>query len=345
MLKTLLLRNFRNYTEQKIHFSPKKNFILGQNGQGKTNLIEAICLVTTGRSHRTFDLTECIQHTKTFFYLEAAFEENGQEETIKLYFEKNKKNLSINKNTHSSFSPLIGLHPAVIHTPYDLNLIAGAPSFRRKLFDLHLSQLDKSYLLELIWYMQAKKQRDHLLKHKISQSIECFEEQMDKYGKKVIEKRKKMIEDALPLFSYFTQKFLPEKNSSIDYFPSTENIIESLEKNRTREFISGATTKGPHRDDFSFLLNDKPARFFASEGQKRACILALRLSEYKRLQELCRPLVFCIDDMATHFDPERQNSLKELLTELDQVFITLPDPNCESFGPENTLLVQNGSIS
>lgn len=344
MLKTLLLRNFRNYSEQSILFSPKKNTFFGENAQGKTNLIEAISLVTTGRSHRTFNLSECIGHDKDFFYLEAIFEKDGIEDTVKLYFDKTKKNLQINKDSYSTFSPLIGLYPSVIHTPYDLNLITGAPSLRRKLFDLHLSQQDKKYLKELVYYHQAKKQRDCLLKKKTVETIDCFEEKMDQFASLIIDKRKKIVSELKPLFCEYAKAFLIDKDLHIDYLPSVTNLLEALEKNRDKEFILGNTLNGPHRDDFSFIIDSKSARTFASEGQKRACILALRLAEYQKLKGQHDNILFCIDDMITHFDPQRQSTLQKVLKDLDQVFISLPDPN-PTLEEGKRFLIENGTIS
>lgn len=344
MLKTLLLRNFRNYSEQLITFSPKKNIFFGENAQGKTNLIEAISLITTGRSHRTFNLSECIGHNKDYFYLEAVFENDAITHTIKLYYDKTKKNLQINKDSYTTFSPLIGLYPSVIHTPYDLYLITGAPSLRRKLFDLHLSQQDKSYLKELVFYYQAKKQRDCLLKKKKKDSIDCFEEKMDQFASLIIEKRKQIVLDLKPLFCEYAKAFLVDKDLQIDYQPSVTALLEALEKNREKEFILGNTLYGPHRDDFSFVIDHKSARTFASEGQKRACILALRLAEYQKLKSQHKKILFCIDDMVTHFDPQRQKTLQSVLNDLDQVFISLPDPNPILEEEGKKFVIQEGTV-
>lgn len=345
VLQTLLLRNFRNYTEQTLSFSPKKNLIFGENAQGKTNLIEALSLITTGRSHRTPYLSECIQHNKPYFYLEAHFSIEDLEMVIKLYYDKAKRSLSIDGKSYNTFSPLIGLHPSVIHTPNDLLLISSTPSLRRRLFDLHISSHDKEYLNQLIRYYRAKKQRDQLLKTKVVDAIECFEEEMAKCSDILYNKRKQMTQELQPLFSSYAQKLILDKNLKISYLPSTENILlELLKKNRPKEFILGNTLQGPHRDDFTFSIEDKLAKSFASEGQKRACVLSLRLAEYQRLKNHNSTILFCIDDMATHFDPERQKSLKEVIRDLDQVFITLPDPNTKLDIADKTFFVKEGFI-
>jgi DNA replication and repair protein RecF len=327
MLKTLLLRNFRNYSEQILNFHPQKNSIFGQNAQGKTNLIEAISLVTTGKSHRTHNLYDCIQHQKEYFYLEAIFEKDTVNQTIKLYYGKTKKTLYINKTVHSSFSPLIGLHPSIIHTPYDLQFISGTPSLRRKLFDLHLSQNNTEYLQKLIYYFRAKKQRDVLLKQQKQNSIECFEKKMSEYGHYLMEKRQALITQIQPLFLSYAKKFLTNKESTLNYLPSAIDIARVLEANRHKEFILGNTLQGPHRDEYSFSIDAQPARIFASEGQKKACILAFRLAEYEKLYNKEKHPIFCVDDILTHFDLERQKSLIHILQGCKQSFISFPDPS------------------
>lgn len=345
MLQTLLLRNFRNYKEQTLTFSPKTNLIFGENAQGKTNLIEAISLITTGRSHRTPYLSECISFNESFFYLEALFIKEGIEQIIKLYYSKSKRVLTLDGKTHSSFSPLIGLNPSVLHTPNDLLLISSSPSLRRRLFDLHISSHDKGYLFSLIRYYQAKKQRDQLLKTKTLDAIDCFEEKMSDFAEQIKTKRSSMIEELQPYFSLFAQKLLCNQNLKIAFLPSVEaSLLQVLKNNRDKEMILGNTLQGPHRDDFSFSIEDKLAKAFASEGQKRACILALRLAEYKRLKTYSKNLLFCIDDMATHFDPKRQEKLKEALEDLDQVILTLPDPNTKLAIADKKFLVTTGNI-
>lgn len=345
MLQTLLLRNFRNYKEETLTFSPKKNLIFGENAQGKTNLIEAISLVTTGRSHRTSHLTECIAFDESFFYLEALFIKDGVEQTVKLYYSRAKRSLTIDGKTRSSFSPLIGINPSVLHTPNDLLLITSTPSLRRKLFDLHISSHDRDYLFALIRYYKAKKQRDHLLKTKIVDAIDCFEEQMSDYAKVIKTKREAMIDQLQPYFSSFAQKLLCNQNLKISFLPSaSDTLLQLLQSNRQKEMILGSTLQGPHRDDFAFSIEDKLAKAFASEGQKRACILALRLAEYQRLKTYSKNLLFCIDDMATHFDPKRQERLKEVLEDLDQVILTLPDPDTKLAIADKKFLVTSGRV-
>lgn len=351
MLKTLLLRNFRNYSEQKIDFSPKRNLIFGENAQGKTNLLEAIYLVSTGRSFRTPFLSELIQHQKSFFYLEAQIEKNGIEQTIKIYYDRKIKKLTIDGHSFTSFSPLLGLLPSVLHTSQDLSLISGSPSLRRRFIDLHISQHDKIYLHHLIRFYQAKKQRDVLLKSKQTIAMDCFEEQMAEAAIPLIKKRIKMVEEIEnDLLSFGKQLSFNQDEPRIRYSLSTSSdetqssYQEILKKNREKEFAFGNTIQGPHRDDFYFTLDQKQAKPFASEGQKRSCILALRLAEWKRLFSYTDFAIFCIDDIQTHFDIKRQEALNEELKKLTQVFITIPNPDLNINVPCSKFFIKQGNI-
>ena len=173
--------------------------------------------------------------------------------------------------------------------------------------------------------MRAKKQRDTLLKQQKSYAIECFEEKMAEHGSYLIEKRAFLINQIQPLFISYAKKLLMNKELRLDYIPSSKELLRTFQTNRQKEFFLGNTLQGPHRDEYSFNIDNKPARIFASEGQKRACILALRLAEYQKMKENSKYLIFCIDDMITHFDTQRQNSLATILNELKQVFISFPN--------------------
>ena len=149
MLKTLYLRNFRNYEEATTTFNSRLNFIWGDNAEGKTNLLEAIYLLSTGRSFRTQHLSELIRTGESFFYLEGECIEQGISQTIKLSFDGKNKRLQLNASTHSSFNPLLGTLPLILHAPTDSELIAGSPLYRRRFLNFHLAQSDPLYVHHL----------------------------------------------------------------------------------------------------------------------------------------------------------------------------------------------------
>jgi len=149
MLRRLYLHHFRNYTQAEFTFSPGVNWICGKNAQGKTNLLEAIYLLSTGRSFRTHILSQLIQKEAGFFYIEAEIEKEGVSQTLKVSFDGETKKVEINATSYSNFSSLLGLLPHVLYAPEDISVVAGTPSHRRKFIDLHLSQIDPLYLHHL----------------------------------------------------------------------------------------------------------------------------------------------------------------------------------------------------
>lgn len=349
MIKTLLLHNFRNYEKQAFTFGSQINLICGANGQGKTNLLEALSLVTTGRSFRTTNLLDIIQDKKDYFCLEATATIDETETSISLYMDRREKKLKIDSTYYKTFTPLIGLIPSIFHTPKDMEMITGSPSFRRKFLDLFLSQQDKHYFHHLIRYYRAKKQRDHLLKQKSSSAIECFENEMAKSGLYLVDKRTNLIDKLKDPFLTFGKNLSPDQDiPSISYIPSCNPIsldeyLNHLHKSREKEFHLGYTLSGPHRDDFMFSLNDKSTKTFASEGEKRSSITALRFAQWTLASEHKKALI-AIDDITTHLDPFRQNSLKNLIDGLSQAFITTPTADTKWDNIDKVFVIEKGQL-
>jgi DNA replication and repair protein RecF len=353
ILKSLLLHNFRSYALEKISFLPRINGFLGANGQGKTNLLEAIYLLSTGRSFRTPHLQELIQEGKKFFFVEAEIQKDGLDQTLSLYFDGKEKRFCHQKCSSSSFSSLLGIMPSIIHAPHDRELISGQPSLRRRFLNLHLSQEDPLYIHHLSRYCQALKQRNFLLKAKNTKTIAPWEEEMALSAVYLTEKRKLLIKELNELLPLFLGELTQNEEIEIRYLPSCSsepltpaNYQELLEKNRARELHFGATQVGPHRDDWLLFFQKKEASTHASEGQKKSFLLALRLAEWKRLsQKFEEPILMNLDDVAIHLDLQRQSLLKPLLSHLHQVFFTAPSQLLE--GEKNLVqnyLVENGSV-
>ena len=177
-LKSLYLRNFRNYAEAEIRFSPRLNILYGDNAQGKTNLLEAIYLFSTGRSFRTQHLSELVKSGESFFHLEAEIFRDNVLQKIQLTFDGQTKRLQMNANTYASFHPLLGILPSVLYAPNDTELIGGSPAERRRFINLHLAQSDPHYVHHLTRFWRAMKQRNCLLRGRDAQTIECWEIEM-----------------------------------------------------------------------------------------------------------------------------------------------------------------------
>ncbi|MCC6127701.1 MAG: DNA replication/repair protein RecF [Chlamydiae bacterium] len=350
-LKSLYLRNFRNYAETQVDFHSKCNVLYGDNAQGKTNLLEAIYLIATGRSFKTMRLEELIRHGESFFYIEATLVKDLISETIKLSFDGESRRLQTEANTFTSFHHLLGLLPSVLYAPNDTELISGSPILRRRFFNLHLAQSDPLYVHHLSRFWRAMKQRNCLLRMRNENDLDCWEAEMAHSASYLYTARTEMaLELKEPLLS-ISQALSGDKESlelryQSSYHPDTYR--SALKKNRFREIQLGATLTGPHRDELILSIEGKPARLFASEGQKKTAIAALRLAEWERL---CRRVegsaLMGIDDFGLHLDSPRQELLCNRLDRLGQVFLTTPHSPMQwkALAGAHQIRIEAGSIS
>lgn len=310
-LTSLFLRNFRNYEEVRLGFGPGVNYIYGDNGQGKTNLLEAIFLLITGRSFRTRHLAELIRFGEESFYIEGRFEKNGVEQVLKMQMFEGKRTVLHNHTPLSKLSSLFGLLHGTLLTPEDHQLIVGNPKMRRLFLDLQISQTHPLYLHHLSRYQRAMKQRNTLLRQKRREGIEVWEEQMGESATYLVKLREETIQE---LDFPHTLTYLPSCRS---------NLAEKLAQGRERDFILGITSAGPHKDDLSILMKERSARSFASEGQKRMMVAQLRFAEWKRLyQHIEEKPLLCIDDAGLSFDLKKEEALLASLAQFGQVFVT-----------------------
>ncbi|MGB7978913.1 MAG: DNA replication/repair protein RecF [Chlamydiales bacterium] len=321
------MRNFRNYQEAEVHFSEKLNVLYGDNAQGKTNLLEAIYLIATGRSFRSQSLSELIRAGESFFFLEAEIVRDGVLQRIQISFDEERRRVQLDSNSYPSFHPLLGILPSVLYTPYDIELIAGSPSERRRFLNLHLAQSDPLYVHHLTRFWRAMKQRNCLLKAKQKESLDCWEREMAGSAEYIGKARQEMIGELKAPLERQSKRLTTEKEThEIQLHVSAgKNYLQQLQKNRNREMELGVTLTGPHRDDLSILIDGKQARLFASEGQKKTAIAALRLAEWERLSQRIETLpLMSFDDLGPHLDDTRQKWLRNSLDALGQVFITTP---------------------
>lgn len=307
-------------------------------------MLEAIYLVATGRSFRSESLSELIRSGEPFFYLEAEIVRDHVTQRIKISFDGQNKRLQLDANIYSTFHPLLGLLPAVLYTPYDIELISGSPAERRRFLNLHLAQSDPLYVHHLTRFWRAMKQRNCLLRIKAKESLDCWEVEMAQSAEYIGKARLEMISELKAPLDRQSRK-LTQKGETHELQLQTsasKNYLQQLQKNRGREMELGLTLTGPHRDDLSILIDGKPARLFASEGQKKTAIAALRLAEWERLSErIGAPALMGLDDLGQHLDDTRQKLLRTSLDELGQVFITTPHiPHEEG----HLIHIENGSM-
>lgn len=321
-LTHLYLKNFRCFQEQTYTFSPDVNLITGENARGKTTLIEAIHLLITGRSFRTHSLQELVRFGCDSFYIEGHFEKNGVQQVLKIHYGEQSKKIWHHDTQLPSFSALFGILNGVTLVPEDHLLIRSGPKLRRLFLDLHLSQVSPLYLYHLRRYTGALKQRNALLKQKKVATIDIWEHQMSLSAQAIQTQRTQLV-DAL------NEKLAssPFEPLSLAYHPGCREDLEAqLIRYRTRDLLLKTTSVGPHKDDFSLSINEKPVKQFASEGQKRSALTALKLAGWKLLAEQAYSLpLLAIDDLSVSFDSKREKALIDHLENgYGQLFLTTP---------------------
>lgn len=358
-LKRLSLRNFRNYVEADVVFSSSINLIQGENGHGKTNLLEAIYFISTGRSFRANSLSDLISFGANFFYLEAEFRKDGINQYIKIYYDENTRKVQYNETVHQTLTSLLGILPSTLLSPDDLSLISGSPTERRRFLDIHIAQTDPLYVHHLGRYFKAMKQRNHLLRSKSDIAIQAWEQMMAQSASYIVVKRALAI-NALKSPSSKWMDILSRGQDLIEihYEPSLsipqENKDLALhfqqiwQKTRSREMLLGSTQSGPHRDDLLIHLAGRQAKVFSSEGQKRSCISSLRFAQWEQIQESSGyPPMLGIDDFGIQLDRERQAQLKTHLSKFNQVFLSSPSalqPEFTNGFSAHILTIERGTL-
>lgn len=331
-LKKLYLRHFRRYEEAFFQFNPTINTIIGPNAYGKTTILEAIQFLMNGRSFRTQKIPDLIHHDKTHFFVEASFVKQGVEQVLKISYDGHERKIIYNSTTCQSSANLLGLLQGVTITPDHASLIKGAPLVRRHFLDLQIAQVDPLYVHYLTRYTRAMRQRNVLLKHKNLSTIKSWEQEMAVAAAYVTIQRHTAVGDLQKLINPLHDLLTGDQQNLVLAYKSapvedpsslSEHYLHQWDKIRHREKEVGMTLYGPHRDDLLIKIGEKEARLYASEGQQRSCVMALRLAEWQRLKELSHeaPLML-IDDVGISLDASRRQKLGELLKTLGQVFLT-----------------------
>ncbi len=348
-VKDLILRNFRSFKETHISFSEGVNLIQGENGAGKTTLLEALYLLSTGRSFLTSHLTDLIRKGASHFYVEVRFVRDGVEQSLSIGYDGKSRRIHYNNTHFQNFSHVLGILPSVLYSPKDSALISGSPQERRRFLNIQLAQTDPLYVHHLMRYHKAMKHRNALLKVKSEAAIETWEQMMAESARYLMVKRDSLALALRPRLKGHLEALAPDP-FDLRYEPSIslkkKDLIEALyEKQRPKELIVGTTLTGPHRDDLHITYGGQEAKTFASEGQKRTCIAALKMAEWDELAEQTnsKPLL-SIDDFGVHLDPNRTALLQEKLVAFGQVILTSPqkDHSMSVMTPEPVVLTAVG---
>lgn len=331
IVKSLKLKNFRNYDFLNLDFDHATNIFYGDNAQGKTNILEALYLSGTTKSHRGTKDRDMIQFGHDESHIETIIEKNGIEQKIDMHLKKNSpKGIAINKIPIRKASELFGVIHLVFFSPEDLNIIKNGPAERRRFIDLELSQLDKVYLNDLSNYNRVINQRNRLLKDisnksELLDTLDIWDMQLAEYGNKIIQRRTRFIEQMNQIIKEVHSKLTGGKESLVlSYEKSTGDmdLEESVLKYRERDIRMKSTSVGPHRDDMCFMSNELDIRKFGSQGQQRTAALSLKLSEIELVKMLIHDTpVLLLDDVLSELDKNRQNYLLDSISNI-QTFVT-----------------------
>ena len=330
-IKSLKLKNYRNYDLLKLDFDDAANIFYGDNAQGKTNILEAVYLSGTTKSHRGTKDRDLIQFGNEESHIEAVVEKKGIEYQLDMHLKKNSpKGIAVNKIPLRKASELFGIINFVFFSPEDLNIIKDGPSERRRFIDMELSQLDRVYLSDLYNYNRIVNQRNHLLKDmgnsgKIADTLDIWDLQLVQFGNKIIERRKEFIKQVNEIISFIHKKLTGSREDiQVIYEPSNGSLAleQALIKNRDRDLRIKSTSVGPHRDDICLLTGDLDIRRFGSQGQQRTAALSLKLSEIELVKQAINDTpVLLLDDVLSELDKHRQNYLLDSINDI-QTLIT-----------------------
>jgi len=334
-LQQLSVINFKNYTEAGLLLSDGVNAFLGDNGAGKTNLLDAIHYLALCKSYFNPIDSQQIKQDTDFFIITGTFNRNGQADTIACSVKRNqKKQFKRNKKDYPRLADHIGLLPLVMVSPNDVSIIVEGSEERRKFIDNVISQTDNAYLDELIAYNKVLINRNALLKTaadtgRYDQSLlEIFDEQLTALGKKIFEKRKVFMEAFTPVFNRH-YKFLTGEAENVELVYESQllqaNLETLLKKASEKDKVLERTTCGIHKDDLLFYIHGMPIKKFGSQGQQKSFLIALKLAQYTLLQQAkgFKPLLL-LDDVFDKLDDKRVEKLMQMVSNHDfgQVFIT-----------------------
>ncbi len=341
ILKELHLYNFKNFSEKTFHFAQALNALTGNNGVGKTNVLDAINMLAFGKSYFHLTLNQIIRHGQQEFSIKGIFRdtENRNTEIVLLQYRKGeKKILKRNDKPYERLTDHIGRIPVVMISPYDRDLISESGEIRRKFLDKIIAQFDKEYLADLTAYNKILSQRNRLLKYFAfnntfdAETLEVYNEKLSRYGTRIFSKRQIFIDKFRP---YLQEKYawVSHRAEEVDITYRSElqdkPLSELLDENLERDRLLQHTTKGIHRDDLIFLINGYPIRKFGSQGQQKSYLIALKLAEYESLRARKKSApILLFDDIFDKLDPTRVKQIVKWVETgtFGQIFLTDTHP-------------------
>ena len=357
-IKSIELSNFRNYNNQKIKLSPHLNIIIGNNAQGKTNILEGVFLCAIGKSPRTTKDKDMIKWNCSFGKITLEVLKSAGQKKIEMYlFANQNKAIKINGLGISKISELLGEFNAIYFSPDELKLVKDSPDERRRFMDLSISQFNKNYFHALRKYNEILAQRNKLLKTNnnekiVAQTISIWDEQLATVGAQMIIDRIAFI-DNIKKPANEAQKYLTnsKENLELEYTGMVAQdadtikqlLLNAYHESLKKDMTLGYTTVGPHRDDIKIVVDDIDIRHFGSQGQQRTTALALKLAELEVFKQNTGEYpVLLLDDVLSELDAERQTKLLKRVSKI-QTILTCTDFEFASM-PCKKFYVKNGTI-
>ncbi|MBD5479881.1 MAG: DNA replication/repair protein RecF [Lachnospiraceae bacterium] len=357
IIKRLELADYRNYESLDLQFDKGTNILYGDNAQGKTNILEAIYVAATTKSHKGSKDNEIINFDKEEAHIRTYLEKDAIETRVDMHLRKSKsKGIAIDGQKIKKAADLLGLCNVVFFSPEDLNIIKNGPAERRRFVDMELCQLDSFYLYNLNHYNKIVNQRNKLLKDMymnpdLKDTLTIWDSQLVSFGSKIIERRKIFTEQLNEIICEIHKKLSGGKEEILVYYNpdvSVEDFEAKLKMNQERDIKLKQTTVGPHRDDFSFMIGKVDVRRFGSQGQQRTAALSLKLSEIELVKKIAKDFpVLLLDDVLSELDSNRQNYLLNSIGDI-QTIITctgLEEFVNNRFEINKVYKVNNGKVS
>lgn len=334
-LKDLHILNFKSWTEGKLEFSPKLNCFVGLNGSGKTNLLDAIHYLCLSKSYFGSRDLKNIRHGSEFFMIEGQFERKDKLELLNIALKKGaKKVLKRNKKEYEKLAEHIGLFPAVVISPYDRDLILDSSETRRRFLDAVISQGNSTYLFHLMRYNKALQQRNRLLKffaanHNFdSEAIDLYDQQMVEHGSFIAAERANFCAELSPRIHHYYQWLSEGKEEANITYQShfeTSDALAELKSRHEKDRLLQYSSWGIHRDDLNFSLEDNKVKDYASQGQQKSYLIALKLAQYEFIRDHQNIVpILLLDDIFDKLDEQRVSRLVLLVHDANfgQIFIT-----------------------
>lgn len=343
-LTELNLHHFRNYNEAQVEFSPQINVLIGENAQGKTNLLESIYVLAMTRSHRTNNDHELIEFGKDAAQIKGTVQRELGSLKLELDIGKHGKKAKANHLEKARLSEYLGQLNVILFAPEDLALVKGAPTVRRRFIDMEFGQVSPKYLHDLTQYRDILKQRNRYLKQLQSHEaqdqlyLEVLSEQLAAVGGAIISQRVKFLSElegyAQELHQSITQG---RENLTFEYSSAvkdastltevelSEALMDLYRQNQSKEIFQGTTLYGPHRDDVRFLINHKNVQTYGSQGQQRTTALSVKLAEIDLMKNQTGEYpILLLDDVLSELDGARQTHLLKTIQDKVQTFLTTP---------------------